>query len=688
MPKLVRPLAARYLSLGVTLAVFAGCSAGRIDRVVPNDNRVAAGVMRDGVLTLHLEARNATWYPDANDGPGLMVPVFAEVGRAPQNPGPLIRVPAGTTIQLSVRNSIPGSALVLFGVHTRPSAVDDTIQIASGATRQLSFLAGAPGTYFYWGTTTHQGLDDRGGVDSQLQGGFVVDRPGVAAQADRIFVLGSWYVPPSLPWVPRVLLTAFLLLGLYFVRRVIKARSAPRTIAVGRIKRVAIIVGGTLGVLVTVLAGDFAMVQYLRPAGTDPELRVINGLSWPHTERISYAVGDTVRWRWVNPSDSPHPMHLHGFYFDVTSRGTWAADTVFEAADRPHVVTEMPLTGQTFAMTWVPNEPGNWLVHCHVAFHTSLFISPGPVADPEDPVALDPMIWTGMRGMVLGVSVTPGASTVRRPEFVEGARAIRLVAQTARNRWHGRLDEMAFVRQEGAVVPAADSVPTPSSLLVLQRGQPVRVTVVNHTRAPTAVHWHGIELPSYPDGVPGWSGLGSRTAPMIAPGDSFVAAFTPTRSGTFIYHAHSNEYFQINLGLYGALLVVDSARYDPIHERIIILGGDGPGGRPGRINGRLKPDTMRLTLGETYRIRLIDIMPDWTIRVAMMREDSTVHWKALAKDGAELPPRAQVMQPAAFITGPGQTMDFEYRPTAPGVLLFQVRHRVDNWKTHLPIVVE
>ena len=97
---------------------------------------------------------------------------------------------------------------------------------------------------------------------------------------------------------------------------------------------------------------------------------------------------------------------------------------------------------------------------------------------------------------------------------------------------------------------------------------------------------------------------------------------------------------------------------------------------------------MRLTVGETYRIRLIDIMPDWTIRVAMMREDSIVHWKALAKDGAELPVHAQVMQRAAFITGPGQTMDFEYRPTAPGLLLFTVRHRVDEWKTELPILIE
>jgi FtsP/CotA-like multicopper oxidase with cupredoxin domain len=247
---------------------------------------------------------------------------------------------------------------------------------------------------------------------------------------------------------------------------------------------------------------------------------------------------------------------------------------------------------------------------------------------------------------------------------------------------------MAFVRQDGAVPPAPDSVPTPSSLLVLHRGEPVRITIVNHLRAPTGVHWHGIEVPSFSDGVPGWSGTGSKLAPTIAPGDSFVAEFTPPRSGTFIYHAHSNEFFQVNLGLYGALLVVDSGGYDPEHERVIIFGGNGPAGKPARITGRVEPDTVRLTVGSTYRLRLIDIIPDWTARIALLREDSVVHWRALAKDGAELPPRAQVTRLASFIAGPGETMDFEYRPTTPGLLRLEVQQRQGLWKTQLPIRVE
>ena len=71
------------------LTVLGACarqSVGGAERVSPNDNRVAAGTLHDGVLTLHLEARRGLWYPDKDDGPGLVMEMFAEAGRAPQNP--------------------------------------------------------------------------------------------------------------------------------------------------------------------------------------------------------------------------------------------------------------------------------------------------------------------------------------------------------------------------------------------------------------------------------------------------------------------------------------------------------------------------------------------------------------------------------------------------------------------------
>ena len=76
-------------------------------RVIPNDNRAPAGSLRDGVLTLHLEAREARWYPDGEGAPSIVMQFFAEAGKEPHNPGPLIRVPAGTTIRVTLPAGVP-----------------------------------------------------------------------------------------------------------------------------------------------------------------------------------------------------------------------------------------------------------------------------------------------------------------------------------------------------------------------------------------------------------------------------------------------------------------------------------------------------------------------------------------------------------------------------------------------------
>src|SRR3954471_21455995 len=69
-----------------------------IPRVVINDNRHAAGILKAGVLTLRLEARLGDWHPDGEGAVGATVPAFAEEGQPTRIPGPLIRVPAGTEI--------------------------------------------------------------------------------------------------------------------------------------------------------------------------------------------------------------------------------------------------------------------------------------------------------------------------------------------------------------------------------------------------------------------------------------------------------------------------------------------------------------------------------------------------------------------------------------------------------------
>ena len=83
---------------------------------------------------------------------------------------------------------------------------------------------------------------------------------------------------------------------------------------------------------------------------------------------------------------------------------------------------------------------------------------------------------------------------------------------------------------------------------------------MNELAEPTAVHWHGIELESYFDGVAGFSGDAQRISPLIAPRDSFEARFTPPRAGTFIYHTHVDEERQQPAGLAGPIVVLGTRR--------------------------------------------------------------------------------------------------------------------------------
>lgn len=61
-----------------------------------NDNRTAAGAVQQGVLMLRLDAVTGTWRPEKESGPSRTVHAFAEEGRAPSIPGPLVRVREGT----------------------------------------------------------------------------------------------------------------------------------------------------------------------------------------------------------------------------------------------------------------------------------------------------------------------------------------------------------------------------------------------------------------------------------------------------------------------------------------------------------------------------------------------------------------------------------------------------------------
>lgn len=602
-----------------------------VEQIAVNDNRTPAGTLANGVLTIRLEVREGEWHPDRDSDPGIVVRAFAEEGKPMRVPGPLIRVPEGTIIHAFVRNSLRDSTLAVAGLSTRGTSAlaADTLRIKPGEVRDVRFSAGAPGTYYYDGTTNVGTVPNVGTVDAELHGAFIVDPRGSGPARDRVLVIGLW-----------------------------STTATPR--------------------------GVTRPGQLLR--------FTINGKTWPTTERLSYSLGDTVQFRVINASLAVHPMHLHGFYFTVDSRGGGSRDSTFDSRGSPRrVVTERLAPGRTFAMHWVPERPGYWLFHCHDNAHVTRNAPlDGTPMVPEQDVHAKNHALEMMGGLVMGIDVR-ATGVEQASNEPSPRRRLRLVARSDAG---GTVAEPVFryVLQDGARVYPSDASGGVGPTILVKRGEPVSITVVNELPEATAVHWHGIELDSYYDGVAGFAGHPGRIAPAIAPRDSFEARFTPPRSGTFIYHPHADELRQQQAGLVGALLVVDSLEsFDPQRDIVLLIGvprSSADALNAVLVNGAMSPPARELRVGERYRIRLIDIhtfRPSMIMRV--LRDSTPVTWRAIAKDGMDLPRDQATVRPAVQQMGNGETYDFELAPTAPGDLRFTVSSAAGQLLASMPIRV-
>jgi FtsP/CotA-like multicopper oxidase with cupredoxin domain len=425
-----------------------------------------------------------------------------------------------------------------------------------------------------------------------------------------------------------------------------------------------------------------------RDCAGEREHFTINGESWPGTERLHATVGDSLHWRVINATGLPHPMHLHGFYYRVDSYANAELKGGGRIPDRPlpgqMAVTQLIAPWSAMSMTWSPDRPGNWLFHCHTAMHTT---PPDTVAMPDDPEM------RGMAGLVLGTIVAPRPGVVAAGAFVR-ARRVRLVAEQASGSegrgspWSAplldNLPPMRFVVEENGRRTETHTDLSPE--LDLVRGEPVAITIVNHLDEPTSVHWHGIELEdSYMDGAAGFSGTGAHLTPAIAPGDSFVARFTPPRAGTFMYHAHVDDVREQLAGLEGALIVGDrGASFSDDHVFFFRGYGAAHGLHGPEINGQANPDTVVLHAGRAARLRFINLSynvpdpsffltarPDSTAAIA--RDTMLVRWRTVAKDGFDLPAAAQALQPAQRLVAMGETWDVEFTAKRPGTLTLEVR---------------
>lgn len=89
---------------------------------------------------------------------------------------------------------------------------------------------------------------------------------------------------------------------------------------------------------------------------------LINGRSYADLEPLDTHLGERVRLRFGNESTMFHPMHLHGHTFAVLQNG--------RPGVRKDTINVVP--GQRVDVDLVADNPGQWLLHCHNAYHGEL----------------------------------------------------------------------------------------------------------------------------------------------------------------------------------------------------------------------------------------------------------------------------------------------------------------------------
>lgn len=205
----------------------------------------------------------------------------------------------------------------------------------------------------------------------------------------------------------------------------------------------------------------------------------------------------------------------------------------------------------------------------------------------------------------------------------------------------------------------------PGPTIQATAGDHVRITIVNHLPEATAIHWHGLEVPTDNDGVPP---IGMKP---IQPGQSYTYDFTlqDVDAGTHWYHSHYDDLKQVGGGMYGAIIIAPrpgSPQYQPMTQALRsdveqtmfvgMLGGYYV------INGKSFPDTQPILVkhGQTVHLRLIGAD-------TQMIHPMHLHghsFQIVAEDGHLLP--APITKDTIDVS-PGESFDLTfYAWAAPG----------------------
>jgi FtsP/CotA-like multicopper oxidase with cupredoxin domain len=172
----------------------------------------------------------------------------------------------------------------------------------------------------------------------------------------------------------------------------------------------------------------------------------------------------------------------------------------------------------------------------------------------------------------------------------------------------------------------------PGPIIRAKVGDSIVVHFTNDLPEPTSIHWHGVRVPNAMDGA------GPATSEIPA-GGTFDYQFTALDAGTFWYHPHVEASAQVDMGLYGVLVVDDpaapalpsvdeailvlddvlldpetGARGVPDEMRVQMMGLDG---NLALVSGRRSNVGVTVRAGDLYRFRLVNAANARFFRLAL-----------------------------------------------------------------------
>lgn len=229
-----------------------------------------------------------------------------------QVPGPRIRVTEGDRIRMVVTNHLPESTTLHWHGLIVPNDMDGAAEITQepiqpGETFTYEFTTLQYGTYFYH---SHDHIDRQQSLG--LYGALIIDPkdPADDYQVDEELVVQLQ------EWLERE------------------------------------------GYTYPAMPMEGAMPNYF----------TINGKAYPATQTVHMQVGDRLLVRFIGTSSGfIHPMHIHGGPFEIVAiDGNPVPEEARQLRDTVNIGP-----GERYDVIWTAQEPGKWLLHCHISHHTT-----------------------------------------------------------------------------------------------------------------------------------------------------------------------------------------------------------------------------------------------------------------------------------------------------------------------------